>query len=112
VVFTGDHARRLVWCNPATAANNASLGSFLPALPRLSRRTRADSVAGTSTTSSPAATSCSSQQIAQPVGSFDRPRAGLEWCGPGQQPFGLALVGAYLEFSEHVFVRVEGNGGV
>ncbi len=42
----------------AMAVDRASLGSFLFDFPDPSTRTRADSVGGTSTTSSPAATSC------------------------------------------------------
>jgi hypothetical protein len=42
----------------AIAVDNASLGSFFDAPPEPSTRTRADSVAGTSSTVSPASTSC------------------------------------------------------
>jgi hypothetical protein len=42
----------------AIAVDNASFGSFFCALPEPSTRTLDDSIGGTSTTSSPAATSC------------------------------------------------------
>ena len=52
--------------NAAIAVERASLGSFLPLLPEPSSRTRADSVAGTSTTCSPASTSSRANSSPKP----------------------------------------------
>jgi hypothetical protein len=52
--------------SPAMAVDSASLLSFLPALVEPSNRTRADKVGGTSTTCSPAPTSCWASSLPNP----------------------------------------------
>ena len=69
--------RRWRWRSAAMAAERASLGSFFDDFPDPSTRTRADSTGGTSTTSSPAATSCwASRQPSPPAPSTAQVRAG------------------------------------
>ena len=51
----------------ATATEKASFGSFLPVSPACSSRTRAASLGGTSSTCSPAATSCCASRCPSPA---------------------------------------------
>ena len=94
------------------AAERASLGSVLSIRPVSINRTRADSFGGTSTTCSPAPTSCWANIAPIPVAPSIAQRPRLERGGPLQQTGPLMTVSDDPNLADHHLVGVDRGGGV
>jgi hypothetical protein len=90
----------------------ASLGSVLSVRPRSNNRTRDDSFGGTSTTRSPAATSCWASIAPIPRRSLNRPNPRLERRRPLEQASSLTAIGFDPQAGNHRLCVVDRGGGV
>ena len=106
-----DLAQRLVR-SATTAAERASWRSVLSLRPESSSRTRADNVGGTSTTRSPAATSCWANNAPVPVAPSIAHNRGSNGSRPVQQPVALPAIGTHPKLVEDLLGAIEHRRGV
>jgi hypothetical protein len=77
-----------------------------------SNRTRAARFGGTSTTASPAATSCCASKAPVPVAPSNRPQPRGELTRPAQQPLTLPTISGQTQHRLDPLIAVEYRGGV
>ena len=94
------------------AVERASWLSVLSLWLLSSSRTRAASFGGTSTTCSPAATSCWASNAPVPVAPSTAHTPRRELARPAQQSLSLLAVGGQLQHRPHLLIAIEHRGGV
>jgi hypothetical protein len=99
------------WRSATTTAARGSWLSVMSLRPESSNRTRADSVGGTSSTTSPAATSCWAQQHPGASGTFYRPDPRRERRRPLEQPLALPAIRHHPVLVDQLLSPVEHRGG-
>lgn len=99
-------------CQATIAAERASLGSVLSILPLSRSRTRDDNFGGTSTTCSPAATSCWASNAPIPVAPLMAQVRGENGAAHAEQPGPLMPISVDTDRVDHRLCPVDRSSGV